>query len=118
VKQLPAGQFKLRADATLCLARGGGDLPPLLLSPCDAAAATQLWVREMTSTDGPYITGPITSMVDGKVIDIEAGSTSLDAKIDVYSYFCTPNQLVEYNATSGLVRFAQSGMCLGACAFL
>lgn len=57
VKQLPAGQWQLRSNNALCLARADSaapDLPPLQLANCDASNPLQLFTREQTMTDGAY----------------------------------------------------------------
>jgi hypothetical protein len=95
VKQLPAGQFQLRSDQTLCLGVGppGDGTTPLLLVKCDTTQTNQLWTAEQSLTDGSFLCGPLTSVADQRVVDIAYSSTAVDATVDVYGWGQTPNQV-------------------------
>ena len=117
VKQLPAGQFKLRANPALCLEVGTEAIPVTSLQPCNPALPRQLWTVETSTSDGSFLCGPVTSAADGRVLDVYYSGESIDTAINVYGWGATPNQVWNYDAYTGLIRATQLGVCAGACAF-
>lgn len=118
LRTFPAGQLQLTANPTLCIGRN--DVNPLAtvlqLQACNVLTRGQQWTVEATGTDGSFVTGPITSAVDGKVMDVAAISSSIDADVNVAPFVHGPGQLFDFSA--GLIRATQLGMCVGVCAYL
>jgi hypothetical protein len=114
VKVFPSGQFRLRANPSLCLSIATSKMT---LQTCDAAQAAQQWTIETTLSDGSFVCGPVTSAVNKQVMDIYYSGEDVDTGIAVYGWGATPNQVFNYDATTGLIRATQLGVCAGACSY-
>ena len=124
VKNVPAGLIQLSVDPTLCVEAVDMSpaVPNLLLRPCDAAVAAQLWTVEKSVGDSGWLTGPVRNAGNGGVMDVnflQEGLTagSVDAPVNTYGFHASSNQLFHFEA--GMLRATQLGsLCLGACAYL
>ena len=124
VKNAPAGFLQLSVDPTLCVEAVdmAPAVPNLLLRPCDAANAMQLWTVERSVGDSGWLTGPIRNAGNGGVMDVnflQEGLTagSVDAPVNTYGFHAASNQL--FHLEGGMIRATQLGsLCLGACAYL
>lgn len=104
VKQNPAGQFQLRSNPSLCLSAG----TPLTLANCDATQQSQLFTIEVSQTDGSYVCGPISNVANRQVVDITAQNSAIDVAIGLYQYYGTPNQIFNWDNSTGLIRRVRS----------
>jgi len=124
VKNEPSGFIQLTANPALCIE--AVDVPEkpviLLLNPCLASNARQLWTVEKSIGDNNWLIGPIRNAGNGGVMDVNFLSDGItagkvDAPINTYGYHGSSNQL--WNIEGGMIRSTQLGsLCLGSCSTL
>ena len=76
----PSGQLRLAAaNPPLCVEQNATGSPTLFvfMRPCNASEPRQLWNIERTIEDGPFSSGPVTSVADNGVLDLYYSGASI-----------------------------------------